>query len=177
MNKILIAFFMVFLMQQCIATCSDNQININSASKEQLDELYGIGPVKAEAIINSRSFENIDDLIKVSGIGEITLKKIKEQGLACVENKDNYEVPQQINEEPKEKYNLVDEKDEKDEEPEKIELEVIMLNTKNIKSKDNEEKLEEPNKSKYAVYGFAIFCVLLGALFIIKNKYRKNEFK
>ena len=46
--------------------------------------MYGIGPVKAQAIINSRPFESIDDLINVSGIGEVTLIKIKDQNLACV---------------------------------------------------------------------------------------------
>lgn len=186
MNKILISFFMVFLIQQCIATCSDNQIDINSASKEQLDELYGIGVVKAQAIIDTRDFENVDDLIRVYGIGEKTLQKIKEQGLACVDGEDN----EQDNEEDKEKENLEEQKDSELTElsltkesvndiqkTEEIKLEIINLNTKNIKSEDNKEELEEPNKSKYAIYGFMVFCVLLSFLFIIKNKYRKNEFE
>jgi len=59
-------------------------ININTATQEQLDELTGIGPTYAKAIIDERPFSSLDDLIKVKGIGEKTLQKIKDQGLACV---------------------------------------------------------------------------------------------
>jgi len=70
------------------AQCNSGQININSASKEELDNLDGIGPAKAEAIILSRPFNSIDDLVKVSGIKNATLNKIKAQGLACVINEE-----------------------------------------------------------------------------------------
>ena len=57
------------------------QININSASKEQLDSLKGIGPVKAQAIIDYRRqhgpFNSVDELEKVPGIGPETLKDIR----------------------------------------------------------------------------------------------------
>ena len=55
-----------------------------------------------------------------------------------------------------------------------IQSEVIKLNTKSIKSKNN---TEDKDKSVYAKYGFTIFCVLLGTLFILKKKkHKKNEF-
>lgn len=56
-----------------------------------------------------------------------------------------------------------------------IELEVIKLNAKSIKSENNKENSE---KSNYAMYGFVIFCVLLGLLFIFRrNRFNKNEFR
>jgi competence protein ComEA len=56
-------------------------VNINSATKEQLETLDGVGPVKAQAIIDYRKkhgpFKNVEDIKKVDGIGEATFKSIK----------------------------------------------------------------------------------------------------
>ncbi len=56
-------------------------ININSADKDTLALLPGIGPAKADAILKYRKqngkFKSIDDLSKVKGIGDKTLKKLK----------------------------------------------------------------------------------------------------
>lgn len=56
-------------------------VNINTATKEQLMTLSGIGEVKAAAILEYRrengSFYTVDELTNVKGIGEKTLEKIR----------------------------------------------------------------------------------------------------
>lgn len=55
-------------------------VDINSASVKELTTLKGIGSKKAESIIAYRKthcFKNIDELIKVKGIGEKFLQKNK----------------------------------------------------------------------------------------------------
>ncbi|PUU92172.1 helix-hairpin-helix domain-containing protein [Halanaerobium sp.] len=58
-------------------------ININQASQSQLEELSGIGPSKAAAIIKYRDensyFSSKEDLLKISGIGEKTLENIRNE--------------------------------------------------------------------------------------------------
>ena len=83
MKKFLLFSFLIFyiLISPVFAT---NKIDVNTASLQQLDEITGIGPVLAQRIIDARPFSSLDDLLKVSGIGETTLQKIKGQGLACV---------------------------------------------------------------------------------------------
>jgi competence protein ComEA len=54
------------------------KVNINTAPKEDLDKLPGIGPVKAQAIIEGRPFEKIEDIMKVKGIKEGEFGKIKD---------------------------------------------------------------------------------------------------
>jgi competence protein ComEA len=56
----------------------DQCVNVNSATKEQLMTLNGVGEVTAEKIIQGRPYTHIDDLLNVSGIGESTLAKFKE---------------------------------------------------------------------------------------------------
>lgn len=54
------------------------KVNINTATKEQLEALPEIGPVKAQAIIDGRPYKRIDDVMKIKGIKEGTFGKIKD---------------------------------------------------------------------------------------------------
>lgn len=58
-------------------------VDINSADAKALETLPGIGPAKAEAIIEYRAkvggFKSIDELKKVDGIGEKTFDAIRDQ--------------------------------------------------------------------------------------------------
>jgi competence protein ComEA len=57
-------------------------VNVNVASAEELETLPGIGEVLAATIIEYREengpFTSVDQLIEVSGIGEVTLEEIRE---------------------------------------------------------------------------------------------------
>ena len=54
------------------------RIPINTADVHDLDRLPGIGPTKAQAIVDYRTehgpFQSTDQLLEVSGIGEATLE-------------------------------------------------------------------------------------------------------
>jgi competence protein ComEA len=57
-------------------------VDINRASADQLDELPGVGPATAEAIIAHRDqhgpFGSVDELIDVRGIGEAKLEQLRD---------------------------------------------------------------------------------------------------
>lgn len=61
----------------------EGKININTATKEELMKLPGVGEVTAENIINYREksggFNSVDDITKVNRIGTKTLAKFKDK--------------------------------------------------------------------------------------------------
>ena len=57
-----------------------NRVDINTASVGELTALPGIGPAKAEAIVEERQrelFRSVTDLTRVTGIGERTLEQLR----------------------------------------------------------------------------------------------------
>ena len=74
MVRILTILFLLFSLAL-------SAININRASSAQLQSLNGIGPTKAQEILKYRkthgSFNTVDELVNVKGIGPKTLIKLK----------------------------------------------------------------------------------------------------
>jgi competence protein ComEA len=58
-------------------------VDLNTAEAGDLEELPGIGPATAEAIVEHRTtsgpFGSVDDLLEVRGIGEAKLEALREK--------------------------------------------------------------------------------------------------
>jgi competence ComEA-like helix-hairpin-helix protein len=170
MRRLFLILVFVFLVINISASCDETQININSASAKELDNLTGVGNVTATKIIASRPFSSVDDLLNVSGIGSAKLEKIKEQGLACVnEEEQKTIIDNSVDEISYEKIGSINITNDTSE----TELSPIILNSKSIKSEINIPELEK----NLAFGGIVIFCIVFGALFLLKNRKRKNEFQ
>jgi competence protein ComEA len=61
----------------------DGKVNLNKASEAELQTLTGVGPAKATAIIEYRDqnggFKKVEEIMEISGIGEKTFEKFKDQ--------------------------------------------------------------------------------------------------
>jgi len=60
------------------ASLAGRTINLNTATAEELQELPGIGPVRAAAIIKDRPFQTKEDIMKVEGIKEGVFGHVKD---------------------------------------------------------------------------------------------------
>jgi competence protein ComEA len=79
MKKLLLALVMWFAIYGVVMAA----VNINTATKEELTTLQGIGEKRAHDIIDYRTkngpFKSVDDLEKVPGIGPGRMKQIRSQ--------------------------------------------------------------------------------------------------
>jgi len=179
--KYLLGIFVLLMFTNVFAVCENGQVDINSASLEELDKIVWVGPSTAEKIISARPFNNLKELTKVSGIAEGKLENITKQGLACVEEEvypektsDTKTSQEEDENDDKKRENLDEElaknvklmsvQEESDEKVEMIKL--VSEDTKDIKSENDTKNLDSLN---YAKYGFVGFCILLALLFILKK--------
>jgi competence protein ComEA len=74
-------FILVFLVLLTLSFSAFAAVNLNTASQAELETLDGVGPVKAQAIVDYRKkngdFKSVDDLNKVTGFGDKTVNGLK----------------------------------------------------------------------------------------------------
>lgn len=79
MKKLLVVLIAFFAFSG-MATAA---INLNSASKAELETVKGIGPQKADAILDYRKkngpFKKVDDLRNVSGFGDKSVENMRSE--------------------------------------------------------------------------------------------------
>jgi competence ComEA-like helix-hairpin-helix protein len=200
---VIIALF-IFLIGFVSAACNSTQIDINTASAGELDKIIGVGNSTAQKIIANRTYNSVDDLIRVSGIGNVTLAKIKTQGLACVSGEENEET-EDNDEETIPENNSPNDNDEsnsnasnktssnskgsstrimnysqQDEVTETGELAPIYLNSNSILSDSKDIKTadnKEILKENLPVYGLIAFCAVFGTAFLLKQRKKKHGFE
>ena len=75
--------FLALVMCVALAGTAAAVVNINTATKEELTTIKGIGDKRAQEIIDYRKkngdFKSVDELEKVPGIGPGTMKQIRSQ--------------------------------------------------------------------------------------------------
>jgi len=195
--KWLIILFSVFLIGNCVSRCEEGQVNINTATLEELDLLVGIGPAYAKDIMNSRPYSSVDDLIRARNIGEARLAKIKSQGLACVDSgvQKQETIKQEVAlilqdvtiEDIKEDpivpitSNVIKPIPEENEPQQRIstpEIESIINLDSPIKNTKEKVIYESKNEKirKYALYAFLVFALVIFAFLLLEKNGRKEDY-
>lgn len=169
------------------ALCDSDQVEINTASLENLDKISGIGPVLAQRIMDSRPFSSVDDLIKVNGIGNITLEKIKQQNLACVSNEKETGAEEETAENENLNETYLEENEINKTNSQRILKESsqtnqntsrgVLINLSKGETKDIKSKKLEFNSEKFLIYGLITFSLFIAILFLLRKlKKPKTEF-
>lgn len=97
-RPIVLFFILAGLSSFCFVSATE-EININSASLEDLIKIIHIGEARAIELISLRPFSSLDDLARIKGIGSSRVNDIRKQGLAWTD--ESYEAePQAIETQP-----------------------------------------------------------------------------
>ena len=59
------------------AVTKENPVDINNASRDELKLLHGIGDGLSHQIVINRPYEKVEDLLKVKGMGETTVNRLR----------------------------------------------------------------------------------------------------
>ncbi|MEZ0329971.1 MAG: ComEA family DNA-binding protein [Methylophilaceae bacterium] len=81
MRKMLVVLFTILSLSLFgFSSSALAAVNLNTATKSELESVKGVGPAKADAIIAYRAktpFKSVDDLDKVKGFGKKSIDKIR----------------------------------------------------------------------------------------------------
>jgi competence protein ComEA len=82
-NLLGVAFLVLAIAAARLGAAETQPVNLNTASAVELATIKGIGPSKAQAIIEHRekngAFKSVDDLKQVRGIGDKMLEQLRTQ--------------------------------------------------------------------------------------------------
>jgi competence protein ComEA len=75
--------FLILVMSVAFSGVAVAAVNINTATKEELTSIKGVGEKRAQDIIDYRTkngpFKTVDDLEKVPGVGPGLMKRVRSQ--------------------------------------------------------------------------------------------------
>jgi len=155
--------------QELIAL-SSSKIDLNTATAKELEELIGVGPLTAQEIIKSRPFCSLEDLLKVNGIGQAILRKIKTQNLAyvkpCEQEQQTKEIEQSQDTQQTNTSDSITKKENRQTES------VINLAKQQKSAETITGKVVYQSKTesvrRYAIYAFSILLIVI--LFLILKR-------
>jgi len=81
-NVLVFIVLLLTLSFSCLPAFAAGQVNLNTATLEQLVELKGIGEKTVLKIIeyrNEHAFASVDELVNIKGIGTKTLESLRDQ--------------------------------------------------------------------------------------------------